>query len=67
MGVDMTKGELKDLELQDLLKQTSEMTADVAKRQYDEFVTNTSSRIDGVIYRLKNHYNVGKKINNINK
>ena len=43
------------------------MTADEAQKQYDEFVTATENRIDGVIYRLKHHYNVGKKINSINK
>lgn len=43
------------------------MTAEAAHKQYNEFCDKTEARIDGVIYRLKHHYNVGKKINSINK
>ena len=63
----MKKSEISDEELLELLKQTSSMTAEAARKQYDDFVYSTSSRVDGVIYRLKHHYNLGKKLNNINK
>jgi len=43
------------------------MTADAARKNYDEFVEGTAARVEGVIYRLKHHYNVGKKINSINR
>eukprot|EP00353_Schmidingerella_taraikaensis_P007010 CAMPEP_0185575214 /NCGR_PEP_ID=MMETSP0434-20130131/6468_1 /TAXON_ID=626734 ORGANISM="Favella taraikaensis, Strain Fe Narragansett Bay" /NCGR_SAMPLE_ID=MMETSP0434 /ASSEMBLY_ACC=CAM_ASM_000379 /LENGTH=149 /DNA_ID=CAMNT_0028192027 /DNA_START=1242 /DNA_END=1691 /DNA_ORIENTATION=- len=67
MGVDMTKSETQDIELSELLQQTSEMTADAAKKQYEEFVDETKRRVDGVINRLRHRYNIGKKINSINK
>ena len=67
MGVDMTQSEVRDLELSELLAQTSNMTADAARQQYDEFVEDTKGRVDGIIYRLRQRYNIGKKLNSINK
>ena len=63
----MTKSELQEIELSELLAQTSEMTADAAKKQYEEFVVDTKHRVQGVINRLQHRYNIGKKINSINK
>ena len=34
---------------------------------YDMFVKDTEQRIDGVIYRLKHHYNLGSKLDSINR
>ena len=67
MGVNLSKSEENDLELLDILQQTNNMTADAARKQYEEFVESSAARIDGVIYRLKHHYNIGKRINSINK
>ena len=38
-----------------------------AKQSYDVFVRETTNRIDGVIYRLQHHYNLGGKLNSINR
>ena len=67
LGVDMTKKEHIDAELSDLLHQTRDMHSIKAHQHYDKFVKETESRIDGVIYRLQHHYNLGKKLNAINK
>ena len=66
LGVDMTKKEHIESELSDLLHTTRDMNSIKAHQHYDRFVKETESRIDGVIYRLQHHYNLGKKINSIN-
>mgnify|MGYP000975213629 CR=1 FL=1 len=38
IGVDMTKAELAEMELAKLLHQTSEMTSEQARKDYDQFV-----------------------------
>ena len=63
----MTKNEMIDKTLSELLHETSEMTADKAREGYRSFVKETETRIDGVIYRLKHHYNLGNKLNSINR
>ena len=42
------------------------MTADSARKNYNDFVSSTAERIDGVIYRVKHNYNISKKMNSIN-
>ena len=63
----MPKSEAMELELADLLHKTSNMTRDKAQMKYDAFVKETETRIEGVIYRLNTHYNIGRKLNAINK
>lgn len=62
----MSDSQIQDEELLELLNKTSKMTADATLKQYDEFIKNSESRIDTLIYRLMNRYNLGKSIENIN-
>ena len=41
------------------------MTGVEAKKNFDNFSEETAKRIDSFIYRMKHHYNLSKKINNI--
>ena len=67
LGVDKTKKEHIESVLSDLLHSTRDMNSMKAQQHYDNFVKETEHRIDGVIYRLEHHYNLGKKLNSINR
>ena len=67
MGIDKTKKEMVAQDLSDLLQSTQDMNATKATQNYNNFVKTSEKRINGVIYRLNHNYNIGKKLNAINK
>jgi hypothetical protein len=67
LGADKTEKERAKMYLFELLQATQDMNVNKAKQKYTDFVKETESRVFNLIQRLRNHYNLGSKLNAINR